>query len=193
MRARAAGFSMLELLAVVSVMTVVLLASGQLMDGMQRRYDQQRRQIEAADNARAALDTIVRLLRLAGNNPRRLQGLEPIAVDLDGNGAFDTAAFQSDWNPADGQLSGPYENIVFFVADGRLKKREAGDPAEGVEFAAGIESLAFSYFDATLEPVSDARDAARIAYVEITLVMRPEAPGSPPVSIEAGAAVRGRE
>lgn len=194
MQRRDAGFSLIEMLTVVGVLTIVLLAVGELVGRLQRQYDSQRRQIEAADNARAGLDTIVRLLRMAGNNPRGLDGLQPIAADLDGNGVFDTIALQSDWNPADGALGGPYENIVFFVANGRLMKREAGDPPEGVEFAPGIESLALSYFDTDMNAVADpVTGAGTIAYVTISLVMRPPGPRASSVSIDAGAAVRRRE
>lgn len=194
MRRRQAGFSLIEMLTVLGVLTIVLLAVGQLVDRLQRQYDSQRRQVEAADNARAALDTIVRLVRLAGNNPRGLAGLQAISPDLDGNGTLDSIGFQSDWNPADGALGDSYENIVFFVADGRLMKREAGDPPEGVEFAAGIESMAFSYFDTDMNPLANATASpGAIAFVAISLVMRPQAPGQPAVSVEAGAAVRRRE
>lgn len=194
MRRRQAGFSLLEMLTVLGVLTIVLLAVGQLVDRLQRQYDSQRRQVEAADNARAALDTIVRLVRLAGNNPRGLVGLQAISPDLDGKGALDTIGFQSDWNPADGALGDAYENIVFFVADGRLMKREAGDPPEGVEFAAGIESMAFSYFDTDMNPLAKTTASpGAIAFVAISLVMRPQQPGQPAVSVEAGAAVRRRE
>lgn len=194
MRRRQAGFSLIEMLTVLGVLTIVLLAVGQLVDRLQRQYDSQRRQVEAVDNARAALDTIVRLVRLAGNNPRGLVGLQAISPDLYGIGSLDAIGLQSDWNPADGALGDPYENIVFFVVDGRLMKREAGDPPEGIEFAAGIESMAFSYFDTDMNPLPNATASpGAIAFVAISLVMRPQGPGLPAVSVEAGAAVRRRE
>lgn len=195
MRGREQGFSLVEMVTVVGVLAIVLLAVGQIVERVQRQYEAQRRQVEAADNARAALDTIVRLVRLAGNNPRGLVGLQAIAPDLDGNGALDTIAFQSDWNPADGVLSDPYENIAFFVADGRLMKREADDPPEGVEFAPGVESIAFSYADTNMSPLPNpAASAGQIAYVSISLVMRPPGPNPPPsLTITSGAAVRRRE
>lgn len=191
MQRREAGFSLLEMLTVVGVLTIVLLGVGLIVDRMQRQYDAQRRQVEAADNARAALDTLVRLVRMAGNNPRGLAGLQAIAPDIDGNGAFDSIAIQADWNPPDGALSDPYENIAFFVDDGRLMKREAEDPPEGVEFAQA-EKVAFSYFDGGMNPLPNP-GPGMIAYVTISLVMKPPVPGAPPVSITAGAALRRRE
>lgn len=195
MRGREQGFSLVEMVTVVGVLAIVLLLVGQIVERVQRQYETQRRQVEAADNARAALDTIVRLVRLAGNNPRGLVGLQAIAPDLDGNGLLDTIAFQSDWNPADGVLSDPYENISFFVADGQLMKREAGDPPEGVEFAPGVESIAFAYADTHMSPLANpAASAGQIAYVSISLVMRPPGPNPPPpLTITSGAAVRRRE
>lgn len=191
MQRREAGFSLLEMLTVVGVLLIVLLGVGLIVDRMQRQYDAQRQQVEAADNARAALDTMVRLVRMAGNNPRGLAGLQAIAPDIDGNGAFDSIAIQADWNPPDGALSDPYENIAFFVTDGRLMKREAEDPPEGVEFAQA-ESMAFSYFDGGMNPLPNP-GAGMIAYVTISLVMKPPVPGATAVSITAGAALRRRE
>ncbi len=195
MRRRQAGFSLIELVTVVGVLAIVMLAVGQIVERVQRQYESQRKQVEAADNARAALDTLLRLLRLAGNNPRGLAGLSGIVPDLDGNGAFDTIALQSDWNPADGELGGPYENIVFFVAGGSLMKREEGDPAEGVEFAPGIEAVSFAYFDTSMNPIANPAAAAdRIAYVSVSLLMQPPGPNPPPpLTIGSGAAVRRRE
>jgi hypothetical protein len=181
---------------VAAVLAVVMLAVGQIVERVQRQYESQRQQIEAADNARAALDTLLRLLRMAGNNPRGLEGLQGIVPDLDGNGAFDTIALQSDWNPADGALTGPYENITFFVAGGSLMKREEGDPEQGVEFAPGITAVSFGYFDTAMNELANpAMAPSRIAYVSVSLEMRPP-PGPnqpPPVTVSAGAAVRRRE
>ena len=192
---RQRGFSLIEMLTVVGVMAVVLLGVGQLVDRMQRQYDSQRRQIEAVDNARAALDALVRLVRLAGNNPRGLAGLQAITPDVDGNGAMDSIAFQSDWNPGDGVVTDPYENIVFFVANGKLMKREAGDPPEGVEFAEGVDSITFNYADTDMNALANPVAApGQIAYVGVTLVVRPEGPpGTLPLTISSGAAVRRRE
>jgi prepilin-type N-terminal cleavage/methylation domain-containing protein len=191
MRRGERGFSLIEMLTVVGVLAAVLLAVGQLVDRLQRQYDTQRRQIEVVDNARAALDTLMRLTRQAGNNPRGLVGLQSVLPDVDGNGLPDSIAFQSDWNPADGAVSGPYENIVFFVAGGRLMKREAGDPPEGEEFASGIESIAYSYFDTEMNPLAAVPPSGQIAYVAIALVVQPA--GAPPLTISSGAAVRRRE
>ena len=195
MTQRERGFSLIEMLTVVGAMSVVLLAVGQLVDRMQRQYDSQRRQIEVVDNARAALDALVRLIRLAGNNPRGIVGLQAITPDLDGNGVMDSIAFQSDWNPADGAVTDPYENIVFFVANGKLMKREVGDPPEGVEFADGVESIRFSYADTDLNALANAVAApGQIAYVGVSLVVRAAGPGGgPPLTLDSGAAVRRRE
>jgi type II secretory pathway pseudopilin PulG len=195
MRRREAGFSLVEMLTVVGALAIVLLVVGQIMERVQRQYESQRRLVEATDNARAALDTLVRLVRMAGSNPRGIVGLQPIVPDVDGNNALDSLALQSDWNPANGALTDPYENIVFFVANGRLMKREIGDPPEGVEFAPGIESIAFSYSDTNMNPLANPTAAAgQIAYVSISMVVRPPGPGAPPAfAVTSGAAVRRRE
>lgn len=191
-----AGFSLVEMLTVTAVVAIVMLLAGELITRMQRGYETQREQLEAIDNARAALDTMVRLVRMAGNNPRQLGGVLAIVPDADGNGSPDSLGVMADWNPADGDFDDPYESVLFFVQDAQLRKLEAGDPAEGVEFAPDVEAMRLRYFDTGMNPIADPIAApATIAYVELALVLRPSfgTQLGPPVEIVSGAAVRGRE
>ena len=191
-----AGFSLIEMLTVTAVAAVVLMLVGGLVAGMQRGFAVQRAQVEAIDNARAALDTMVRLVRMAGNNPRERAGVQAVHPDVDGNGLLDSLGLTADWNPADGDFDDPYENVLFFVSQGQLRKLEAGDPPEGVEFASGVEALRVRCFDTDMGPIADPiATPGAIAYIELTLQLQPDAGAarSAPVVITSGAALRGRE
>jgi hypothetical protein len=132
---------------------------------------------------------------MAGSNPSGIANLNPIDPDPGGDGASDSIVIQADWNPADGKLGDAYENILFFVRDGRLMKLEAGDPPEGVEFAPGVESMHFEYFDGQMAPIANPAQAkGSIAYVSITLTLRAAAGGAGGrIQLGSGAALRNRE
>ncbi len=192
---REAGFSLIETLTVTAVLAVVLLTIGQLADRVQLAYLSQRRQLEALDNARPALDLIARLVRMAGGNPRGLAGVRAVDPDPDGNGALDSIALQADWNPPNGSFADPWENVAFSVRDNALVKVEAGDPPQGVLLGTGVAALRFSYLDAGLTPLADpVATPDAIAYVSLTLILRDAAPHAPPpIELASGAALRGRE
>ena len=195
-RRREAGFSLIEMLTVTAVAAVVLMLVGQLVAGMQRGFATQRAQVEAIDNARAALDTMVRLVRMAGNNPRGRADVEAVHPDVDGNGLLDSLGLVADWNPADGDFDDPYESVLFFVSQGQLRKLEAGDPPEGVEFAPDVEALRVRFFDTGMGPIADPiATPGAIAFTELTLQLRPAAGAarSAPIEITSGASLRGRE
>ena len=97
---------MVELLVVLVILAVIMGVTVQIFSGVGRSYESQRQLIEAQHSARAALDSLVRLIRLAGNNPRSI-GLQAVDPDPDGNALLDSIQIQADWNPADGALNGP--------------------------------------------------------------------------------------
>lgn len=187
------GATLIELLIVVVVLVVVMGLVSSMLVRVQRDYASQRQLMEATDNARAALDMIVRLVRMSGCNPRHLPMLRPIDPDPDGNHRLDSIRIQADWNPPDGALDDPYEDVTFFVQDGKLMKREPGDPPEGVEFAAGIASLSFLYSDAGGNPVADPiATPGAIFYVEVHVQVRLDqrTVAALPLTLTSGAAIR---
>jgi prepilin-type N-terminal cleavage/methylation domain-containing protein len=190
-----AGFSLIELVTVTAALSVLLLVVGASVDRVQRNFERQRLQLEALDNGRPALDLLVRLLRMAGHNPRGVAGVRGLDPDPDGNGAFDSIALQADWNPADGDFEDPYENVAFSVRGNALVKAELGDPPEGVVLATSVAALRFEYYDGGLGLLADAAAApGSIRHAAVTLVLRADTPAAPPaVEIRSAATLRSRE
>ena len=146
------GFSLAELLIVIALLSVLMSITGQILVQVQGGYVSQNELMEAQHYAMATMDTVARLIRLAGNDPQRIDFV-PIDPDPDGNGEWDSIHIRSDWNPPDGLLDDPNEDIVFSTQNGTLFVEESGQAP--TEFLDGIESVTFSYYDRGNNLISD--------------------------------------
>ncbi len=186
------GFSLLELLVATTVLLAVFGIAVQLLVRLHRDYQTQRSRFAIEQDARASLDTMVRLARIAGSNPRAIAELRAIDPDPDGNGLADSVRFQADWNPPDGVLDGSYEDIRFFCQAGALWKWEPGDPRQGVLYTDAVEGLSFTYSDVDgdviLDPVASPWPIVFVG-VEVTTSL-PGGVTSTAVRMRSGAAMR---
>ncbi len=167
-----AGFTLVELLSVTVIVLITLGMTAAMLTSTQRAYGAQRDRVEATHQARAAADTIARLVRMSGNNPFGM-ALTPLAADPDGNGAWDSIRVQADWNPADGDLADPYEDMTFTVVNGQLFKEEPADGGTPVLFADNVQSITFAYRDTNNNAIANpVASAGAIAFVTITVNTR---------------------
>ena len=164
------GFTLLELLVTVVVMGVVLGIVGQILVQTQTVYLNQREMIRAQQDVRFALHTFVRLLRMSGNDPLETPiGFQAIDPDPDGNTIWDTIRIRADWNPADGDLADPDEDVRFTVNNNILLIQQASD-ASAVEFLPNISAIQFQYFDGDGNVIADpVTDNGAIARVQATV------------------------
>lgn len=189
---QARGYSLIELLIAIAVMTVVLGLIGTVMITVQSQYMSQQKLIDASNNARVALDLVLRLVRVAGNNPERIS-FEPIHPDPDGNSQMDSIRLRADWNPGDGDISDAYEDMIVSTSNGVLYIRRPSDGSP-VEFVDRVESLTFSYKDRDGADISSSNAVANrdsIAYVDIEL--RTSVPDVPAILFKSSAVVRTRK
>lgn len=187
------GFSLIELLVTLAILSVVLGIIGQTVVRAQLAYQQQRDMMDAQQNARISLDSIARLIRSAGSNPRRI-AMQAVQANPLAQATQNNIRIQSDWNPPDGDLLDPYENIVFSynAASGMILKSEAIDVAGGVPFAERIGLLRFDYFDTNgLAILNPAAAPASIASIDVVIQTR--VPRMPNREFRTSATVRGRE
>ena len=184
------GFTLLELLISTAILTIVLGSITTGIVSIQRGYTLQNRIVEAQDNARLALETMVRLVRVAGNDPQELafQALDP---DPDGNSQLDDIRLRADWNPADGDLDDPREDIIFSTSSDQMFKEEPGDGGPLV-LADRIQSVAFTYRDKDNVVIADPiANSGSIALVEIVLTT--SVPDVPDLTYGSSATLRARE
>ncbi len=189
---RQRGFSLVELTIVMASLSVILAMLGQIVFRVQKDYLEQRQLMEAKHNARVTMDTIIRLVRMAGYDPQDIITQPIVDADPDGNAQWDSIHLRADWNPPDGALDDPFEDVRFSTQSGSLFTKEPGDPAGGVEFLEGIESLAFSYLDNNKNAIPDPiTNSDSIAYVELQVQIDP--PDSSPQTFSSSATLRARE
>lgn len=188
------GFTLIELIiTMIIVMATVAITTSALVK-TQQNYAAQRERMETANQARAAMDAMTRLIRMSGANPMSI-AMTPIAADPDANNAYDSIRIQADWNPADGDIADPYENITFSVVNNQLMKREPADAAD-VLFADNVQSLLFTYQNTNEAAIANpVASAASIAFVTVGLTTRSTAQvqDGPPLVLTSSVAVRRTE
>ena len=89
---------------------------------------QQRAALDGRNSAAASVDLLARLLRQSSCVSATNVYCQAIFPDPDDNGVFDSVRVQADWNPRDGDLNDPYEDVLFVVANSTLWKREPTEP-----------------------------------------------------------------
>jgi Tfp pilus assembly protein PilW len=168
---------------------VVLGMVGRIFADSDRVYRRQRQHVEARGSAAAALDMIVRLVRQAGD-ATATTGIFP---DPDANGALDSIRVVTDWNPRNGVLTDPYEDVTFTVAGGTLYKREPAD-AGPVAFADRVQSITFAYQSPGGVTITNPMTVpkAHLGYLLVTLQTTPIA-NVPGRVFTSSASIRRRE
>lgn len=172
------GFSLIELMIVALVMTITLGILGGIIASVNQSYARQRPRIEALTEANAAMDTMARVIRMAGNNDTAN------AITATGT---DAIRIRADWNAPDGTLTGAYEDVLFTISGDSIVKREPGD-ATGTtaELFGKIGSLRFTYFDIDGTVTADANSIARVR-IELTTS------DAAPIALSTDVHLRGRK
>lgn len=140
---------------VTGILIVVSSSIFVLINRSQERYVTERQYSEAVENARVALDTIVRYIRQAGNDPLDLVAQDPIQPTGDGMFIYSdlTGAVPSTTGNArektgdpDGQLDAVFEVIRIQYVSGQ--KAIVYDAGYGPQILAeDIQNLRFTYYD----------------------------------------------
>ena len=103
------GFSLIELMIAMTVVLMVLGILASILAGINYQFRTQRPRLEAVNNAQTTADTIVRLLRMAGNRPVSCPStfvVQPPAPSAPlANEYFGSLRVVSDWNPANCSLN----------------------------------------------------------------------------------------
>lgn len=176
---RTDGLTLTELAVTLVVTLVVAGIITQTALQATRTYGQQQSYIDARKSVGASLDMMVRMARQATTiNP------DPFST-----GILNSIRVQADWNPRNGVITDPWEDVTFSVANGQLLKKEPSDTSP-VPFADNVQSLSIAYYNNLNVALSNpAATPNKIAYIIFT-VTTTSPNGGQPIVISSAAAVR---
>jgi type IV pilus assembly protein PilW len=209
------GFTLIEILISVSIFALVIIGIYNLFDTSRATYVSGQRKVDVQQNARVALDEIVREIRMTGYFPENFT--TPPASPLLANPIqVATNAALAIYGDVDG---GGASNVFLFCLDGSLVRRQraaAGGASAytctaGQVMAENVTSLSFTYLAADNTPIpnpptapyqldSQALGAApsfatiaqrgAVRTVVITLTAREDVPGQQPQTYTLTSSVR---
>jgi prepilin-type N-terminal cleavage/methylation domain-containing protein len=162
------GFSLVELLVALCVMSIFSAAVFRLFVSVSRSYTTQNVTSGTQQNVRAALDFMARDIRLAGLDPLRTAGAGIVAASAT------SLRFTVDRN-FDGDLNDVSEDITYDVTGGNL---QLTDDIGTETLTDNVNNISFTYFDqdgAVTATVGDIRS------VEISLTLQEPAGRGRPV------------
>jgi prepilin-type N-terminal cleavage/methylation domain-containing protein len=171
---RRAGFSLIELLISMVVLSIVLGGTTMTLLRVQQQYMVQRATIEARDQARFLEMILTNLFRTSGANPARITPASNVAMVVNPLGrsgtSWNNVDIRADFNPVDRALDGDLENVrVALTSDTVYIRQSALATAEPIAYP--VTQLRFQFYtldgteitDATAAPTSARRVKITIA------------------------------
>jgi prepilin-type N-terminal cleavage/methylation domain-containing protein len=135
--AREGGFTMIELLLVIGVISILLGAIFSWFDNMGRFYKNENTKAGTQQSTRFGMETLIQDIQLAGLNPLGVPGAGLIVATAT------AIQIASDLN-FDGDFSDPFENTTYALNGSRLEQTNHLGAETLVD---KVSSLGFTYFD----------------------------------------------
>jgi prepilin-type N-terminal cleavage/methylation domain-containing protein len=175
-KAREHGFTIVELIVSLALLSVLLVGVFNSILTTQRMYTVESATARAQESLRAAEYTISTILRTAGADP---YGTGTTFVDPDplARGAFDNLRVVSDFNPPDGDTDDILEDVLVWVGSDTLWIRwSAGGEDQPMSYP--VTSIEFRYFANDGTELASAADVASGATQALFTLVAPRNPTS---------------
>ncbi len=183
----AAGFTVVEVLVSLAIMSIVFGAVYQSFDIFNRSYTKENVKAGVQQRTRIGIDLMARDIRLAGLDPLGTANAQIITADAD------NIQFSADLN-YDGDVNDPFENITYALNGDLL--RQTSDLGSGFvtdTLLDNIDALTFTYLDASDTPMAvPVGSTEDIRTVIVSLTMQRPAGRDGPISRTYTARVRCR-
>jgi prepilin-type N-terminal cleavage/methylation domain-containing protein len=166
-RSLRAGFTLVEMLVTLGLLSVVMGTVTVMITRTQRDYVRQREVVQTQENLRTVELVVTRLLRTATVDPMSTN-VGSVVLDPLAHGAFDNIRVRSDFNPADGDVLDPLEDALVYTARDTLYVRwQAGAVPRPLAYP--VRTILFEYFAADDTPILTQAQFANAAKVKYTL------------------------
>jgi prepilin-type N-terminal cleavage/methylation domain-containing protein len=183
MKIKNKGFSLIELLVTVAVLSIVSGAAISMMYQSQFVYTEQSQMAETSQNIRSAMDQVIRVVRQAGSDPLEMiaapaitvlgDGYVQVSSDLTGSIASTTGNSMESVGDPDGTLSSIGEVVTFrFDSDSDQLFMDMGY-GEGL-LADNLSEFNLTFFDEAGSATTVDQD---IAFVRISMTGRDDDSG----------------
>ena len=139
-----AGFTLIEVLVTLTILSLVLMSVTALVLSIQRGFTHQREVVRAQEELRAAQMIVATILRSAGADPYST-GQTLLDPDPGSHARFDNLRVVSDVNPADGDVSDMLEDVLVVLVDDTLFVRWQANAARQ-PLASPVRDILFEYY-----------------------------------------------
>jgi hypothetical protein len=106
------------------------------------------------------MDTILRLVRGAGNDPQSI-GVVKFDMDPLGNGLHNAVRVRSDFNPPDGDITDSLENVLITLSGNVVSMQDAATGTT-TELAQNISSVLYEFFNSAGGAAATSADVVRV-------------------------------
>lgn len=157
------GFTMLELLISMVVLSIVLAGTTVTLLRVQQQYSTQRSTVEAREQARFLELMIANVFRTSGANPKRIAPRSNVAMvvnPLGRSGAiWNNVDLRADFNPVDSLLDGDMETVrIELTSDTVFMRSKLGGDLEPLAYP--VSELRFQFYTLDGTEITDAAAAA---------------------------------
>ena len=165
---RSYGFSLIELVISVMLLSLMLGSLGTAVVSMQGAFTRQQATLRSQEGLRAAEMIISNILRTARADPNDTGGglLDPDPFD---NGSFRILRARADFNPPDRDFDDPLEDITVGVSNDTLYVIwQSGGSRQPLAYP--VDSLRFAYFNDAGTALTTKSEASGATKVRMSLV-----------------------